>query len=99
MVAFRDYSSAWLAFRQGRADAFTGSKQILQGFLAGAEGFEVLEESISTEPFGIGVRQGDSDLRDIINFALMELWESGEFHALYEKWFVVPPDFQMEIWP
>src|SRR5690606_4128069 len=73
-VAFRDYNSAWLSLRQGRADALTGSKQILQGFLRDSEDFVILGESISTEPFGIGVRQGDSALRDTINLALMALW-------------------------
>lgn len=99
VIAFRDYNSAWLALRQGRADALTGSKQILQGFQRDSEEFVVLDESISTEPFGIGVRQGDSELRDAVNFALMALWESGEFQAIYENWFGVQPDFVLEMWP
>ena len=32
IVAFKDYNSAWLALRQGRVDALTGSLNILQGF-------------------------------------------------------------------
>src|SRR5437588_4873502 len=32
IIAFRDYTAAWLALAQGRADAFTGSLNVLQGF-------------------------------------------------------------------
>ncbi len=32
VTAYKDYNSAWLALAQGRADALTGSLNILQGF-------------------------------------------------------------------
>ena len=74
MVAFRDYTSAWLALVQGRVDALTGSLQILQGFMRDNPNFKIVGELFSVEPFGIGVRQGDSELRDEVNFVLQDLW-------------------------
>src|SRR3546814_13151507 len=95
-LSFKDYNSAWLALRQGRADALTGSLNILQGFAKNDGEFVAVGGRFSEEPFGIGVRQGDSVLRDRINFVIQELWETGEYHAIYEKWFGVQPDVRSE---
>ena len=99
IIAFRDYTAAWLALAQGRADAFTGSLNVLQGFLKDNPNFKIVGEMFSVEPFGIGVRQGDSDLRDEINFALQDLWTSGEYATLYRKWFNAEPVVPIEVWP
>jgi len=99
VIAFRDYNAAWLALAQGRADAFTGSLNVLQGFLKDNPNFKIVGELFSVEPFGIGVRQGDSDLRDEINFAIQDLWTSGEYATLYRKYFHAEPTTPIEMWP
>lgn len=99
IIAFRDYTGAWLALAQGRVDAFTGSLNVLQGFLKDNPNFKIVGDLFSVEPFGVGVRQGDSDLRDEINFTIQELWTSGEYAALYRKWFNAEPTIPIEVWP
>jgi polar amino acid transport system substrate-binding protein len=99
VTAFKDYDSAWLALVQGRVDALTGSMNILQGFQKNNANYEILPDRFSVEPFGIGVRQGDSSLRDAINFALIDMWKSGEYTALYRKWFHTDPEIPIEVWP
>jgi polar amino acid transport system substrate-binding protein len=92
ILPFRDYTSAWLALRQGRADAFTGSYDILRGFVKNAPGFKIVGEKFSVEPFGIGIRKGDTAMRDLVNQVLRDLWTSGRYQELYRKWFEVDPD-------
>ncbi|WP_188407786.1 transporter substrate-binding domain-containing protein [Agaricicola taiwanensis] len=99
LVGFKDYNSAWLALVQGRADALTGSLNILQGFAKENKDYQIVGDIFSSEPFGIGVRQGDSALRDIINETLQDLWKSGEYQKLYAKWFGEEPRVPLEIWP
>jgi len=99
VTAFKDYNSAWLALAQGRVDALTGSLNILQGFQKDNPKFRMVGELFSVEPFGIGIRQGDAELRDAVNFALQDLWTSGEYTALYRKWFNADPTYPIEIWP
>jgi polar amino acid transport system substrate-binding protein len=99
IVAFKDYNSAWLALAQGRVDALTGSLSILQGFANDNPNFKIVGDLFSVEPFGIGVRQGDSALRDEINFTLQDLWASGEYAQLYRKWFHADPTVPIEMWP
>jgi ABC-type amino acid transport substrate-binding protein len=99
ILAFKDYNSAWLALVQGRADALTGSLNILQGFAKEDARFVILPDRFSIEPFGIGVRQGDAALRDEINFTLQDLWSSGQYSELYRKWFGSEPETSIETWP
>jgi ABC-type amino acid transport substrate-binding protein len=97
--SFRDYTTAWLALRQGRADAFTGSYDVLRGFAREAPGFQIVGGKFSLEPFGIGVRHGDWQLRNAINAVLQDLWTSGRYREIYLKWFQVEPDVPIETWP
>jgi polar amino acid transport system substrate-binding protein len=99
ITAFKDYNGAWLALAQGRVDALTGSLNILQGFQKDNPKFKIVGDLFSVEPFGIGVRQGDAELRDAVNFALQDLWTSGEYSALYRKWFNADPTYPIETWP
>ena len=97
--SFRDYTTAWLALRQARADAFTGSYDVLRGFAREAPGFQIVGGKFSLEPFGIGVRHGDWQLRNAINAVLQDLWTSGRSREIYLKWFQVEPDVPIETWP
>lgn len=92
ILPFRDYTSAWLAVRQGRADALTGSYDILRGFQKNAQGFKIVGEKFSVEPFGIGIRKGDTAMRDLVNKVLRDLWASRRYQELYRKWFELDPD-------
>lgn len=97
--SFRDYTTAWLALRQGRADAFTGSSDVLRGFARETTGFQLVGGKFSLEPFGIGVRHGDWRLRNAINAVVQDLWTSGRYRELYLKWFQIEPDVPIETWP
>ncbi|MFI4987099.1 MAG: transporter substrate-binding domain-containing protein [Alphaproteobacteria bacterium] len=107
VLPFRDYTSAWLAVRQGRADALTGSYDIMRGFIATAQGdkaqadkgFKIVGPRFSVEPFGIGVRRGDADMRNVVNAVLQDLWTSGRYRELYVKWFKIDPGIPIEMWP
>lgn len=96
---FRDYTTAWLALRQGRADAFTGSYDILRGFARETDGFHIVGDKFSIEPFGIGIRHGDWQMRNLVNAVLQDLWTSGRYRQIYHQWFQVDPDIPIEIWP
>lgn len=92
VLAFRDYTSAWLALRQGRADAFTGSADILRGFAKTTPGYKLVGGKFSVEPFGIGIRKDNGALRETVNTVLCDLWKSGQYTELYKKWFDIEPD-------
>jgi ABC-type amino acid transport substrate-binding protein len=99
IVAFKDYNSAWLALRQGRVDALTGSLNILQGFAKDHRDFKIAGAPFSVEPFGIGVRKGDASLLDAVNATIRDLWTSGAYTELYRKWFGSDPTVPIEMAP
>ncbi len=95
----RTITARGLRLSRAASTRLTGSLNILQGFSKDNTDFVILPDRFSVEPFGIGVRQGDSSLRDAVNFALQAMWTSGEYATLYKKWFGVEPETLIEVWP
>ena len=61
--------------------------------------YKIVGDMFSIEPFGIGIRQNDSELRDEVNAVIQDLWTSGEYATLYRKWFNAEPTVPIETWP
>ncbi|MEE8448243.1 MAG: ABC transporter substrate-binding protein [Thermodesulfobacteriota bacterium] len=105
ILTFQEYPMAFLALRQGKADAVTTDSTILLGLKKGDRNYEIVGDFFSSEPYGIGVPENDSKWRDYINFALMDWWDSGQYQRTYAKWFGPASDyrmdltFEMEVWP
>ncbi|QTL97104.1 transporter substrate-binding domain-containing protein [Iocasia frigidifontis] len=105
VLTFQEYPQAFMAVKQGRADAMTTDASILAGFAGQNPGFEIVGPNISDEPYGIGVCENDSDFRDAVNFSIMKMWESGDYELTYAKWFgpntkyPLPLSGKVEVWP
>ncbi len=105
VLTFQEYPQAFLAVQQGRAHAMTTDASILVGFAGPNPDYEIVGPSIAPEPYGIGVRENDSKFRDAINFAIMDMWISGDYHKVYDKWFgpdsgyYLPMTGAIEVWP
>ncbi|GAB6037098.1 ABC transporter substrate-binding protein [Fundidesulfovibrio butyratiphilus] len=108
VISFETYPEAFLALKQGKVQAVTTDEAILLGLKNKDDNpgdYAVVGEPISAEPYGLGIVENDSKFRDAVNFALMEMWESGEYQKLYDKWFgkdtkfFIPLTWTMELWP
>lgn len=108
VVSFETYPEAFLAMKQGKVVAVTTDAPILLGIRNSDDNpaaWEIVGEDIAAEPYGIGLVENDSDFRDFVNIALMEMWRSGEYQKLYDKWFgqntkfYIPLNWTMELWP
>ena len=62
-------------------------------------GFHIVGDRFSVEPFGIGIRHGDWQMRDAVNAVLQDLWASGRYQQIYRQWFQLDPDIAIETWP
>ena len=90
ILSFDDYPQAFLALNQGKVVAVTTDEAILAGIRAKApkpEAYEILDERISDEPYGLGLRKGESALLTEVNKTLLELERSGEAKRIFDKWF------------
>lgn len=106
IVEFEDKLAAMQALRDGAVEGYTEDNITLLSLAAGDPGLELLPGGHNPVQFGIGVPVDDSLWRDQVNYALQELWKSGEFARIYDRWFVGPERIidlplggEMEIWP
>ena len=90
LVTFPDQAAAFMALQQGKLDAYCNDGIQLWGlkYKSGKpDQWNVVGEYISYEPYGMAMRKNDSDFRGVVNAALMEAIEGGEYFKLYDKWF------------
>ncbi len=90
LVLFPDQAAAFTALVQGRVDTYTNDGIQLAGLKAKASNpaeWKIVGEFYSYEPYGMAMRKNDSDFRAVVNNALMEAIEGGEYFKLYDKWF------------
>jgi ABC-type amino acid transport substrate-binding protein len=90
VVVFPDQPAAFAALGQGKVDAYTNDGVQLAGLKAKAPSpgdWDVVGEPFTYEPYGMAMRKGDADFRNLVDFTLMEAIESGEYEKRYERWF------------
>ena len=90
LVVFPDQPAAFIALAQGKLDAYTNDGIQLWGLKFKApnpDDWEVVGEWYTYEPYGMVMRKNDSDFRQVVNVALMEALEGGEYFKIYDKWF------------
>ena len=75
---------------KGEVDAVAGDQIGLIGKLMqhrDPQSFTMSQDMYSYEPYGLIVRRDDSDVRLAANRALARLYRTGQYKALYNKWF------------
>ena len=90
LVIFPDQAVAFTALVQGRVDTFANDGIQLWGLKYKAPNpneWKVVGDFYTYEPYGMAMRKNDSDFRAVVNNALMEAIEDGEYFKLYDKWF------------
>jgi ABC-type amino acid transport substrate-binding protein len=87
---FPDQPAAFQALVQGQVDAYTNDGIQLAGLKAKSPNpaqWDIVGDFYSYEPYGMALRKGDADFRNVVNAGLMDGIESGKFFEIYEKWF------------
>lgn len=108
VVSFDEYPQAFLALKQGKAEAVTTDEPILVGLKNSdpePDKWEIVGDFIASEPYAIGLVENDSKFRDLVNKSLADMWTSGAYKTSYDKWFgqgtkyYIPLTWKMEVWP
>jgi polar amino acid transport system substrate-binding protein len=90
-VTFKDPPTAFVALQQRKVAGFVGSELMLVKFKQDAENtpvqLDVIEEPLFVEPWGIGMRKGESALQAEVNKTLVKLENSGEMQKIFDRWF------------
>lgn len=87
VITDTDMASEFLYLNQGRAVGSVQGTEAIPTVLASEEGpFRTLGGPFTNVLLGIGFNQTDSELRDAVFGALEQVFASGEYDALIEKW-------------
>ena len=91
---FDNHAAGIQALIDEQIDGFTDDNSIIintavvGGHKVGSDGELVVTDTpYSPAYFGIGVPQNDLQWRNVLNYSLHDLWSSGEYHTIYNKWF------------
>lgn len=106
VISFQKESECFQALQMGRVAGWSTDATILLGYASKTPGkFELVGDFLSDEPYGIGLPQNDSALRNAVNAALQDMWRDGTYMAIYNKWygpdtpFAMPMSGSLELWP
>jgi glutamate/aspartate transport system substrate-binding protein len=93
LLGAKDHAESALMVQTGRAVAFAMDDILLYGLRASAQNpgdLAVVGEPIQVEPYAIMVRKDDPAFKKLVDDTLAGMMKSGEFEALYRKWFQSP---------
>jgi glutamate/aspartate transport system substrate-binding protein len=93
LLGAKDHAESALMVQTGRAVAFAMDDILLYGLRASAQNpneLAVVGEPIQVEPYAIMLRKDDPAFKKLVDDTLAGLMKSGEFEALYKKWFQSP---------
>ncbi|KRA02751.1 MAG: ABC transporter substrate-binding protein [Achromobacter sp.] len=99
-VTFKDPSGAFLALQQGKVSGFVGSELMLVKLqnqaASSAVPVKILEPALFIEPWGVGVRKGDTAMLNQVNKVLDGMEASGQAAKTFDKWFGTGTQFNIK---
>lgn len=82
-----DYNSAFMNLESGMVDAICMDIGVAKYQLESrGAAFRMLEESVSSEQYGIGFKRGNEELRDVVQNTLFAMVQDGTFDAVAKEW-------------
>jgi ABC-type amino acid transport substrate-binding protein len=93
LLGAKDHPESMLMVDTGRAVAFAMDDILLYSLRASAQSpasFAVVGEALQVEPYAIMFRKDDPTFQKLVDDTLAGMMKSGEFEALYKKWFLSP---------
>lgn len=83
-----DYNTAMMDLESGAVDAVAMDIYVAKDQIAEkGDAMKILDESISSEQYGVGFVKGNEELRDKVQEVLLEMVKDGTFKEISEKWF------------
>ncbi len=78
VIELADYNTGFMELKQGTVDAVAADLGVATYQIASNSGeYVILDEPVSTEQYAVGFLKGNTELRDAVNAALLELAADG----------------------
>ena len=90
------YSECFDQIQTGAVDAVSTDDVILTGMVIQDPSLQILGLEFTTEPYGIGIPDGDTEMKQFVDETLAEYIESGAWQEAYDEWVgqYIPEDQQ-----
>ena len=100
IVYFANKSSALKALKSKEIAAITGEYSFVLDTINNNKGeYKAIGRAFTIDPYGIGLRENESNLRDVLNKIIQKLVKTGEYEEMYKKWFNRSPQRKPILWP
>lgn len=83
------YSDCLTLLQNGQVDAVSTDNVILTGMIIqSGDDFplKLVGENLTTEPYGIGIPDGQTDMQEFVNGVLQESFDDGTWQDIYDQW-------------
>ena len=80
------YSECFQLMQRGRTDALVTDDVILAGFLQQDDSLHIVGDDLTTDPYGAGVKEGETEFADFVSQVIEETFEDGTWQELYDEW-------------
>lgn len=85
---YKNYSEAFKAFKERKADAITTDDSLLIGFVMDNKNFKILPKRLTQEPYGIAFKNSEdaASLKINVNRMLQDMKSDGTLNTIKKKW-------------
>jgi ABC-type amino acid transport substrate-binding protein len=90
------YSECFDQVQTGQVDAVSTDNVILTGMVIQDDTLELLGLDYTTEPYGAGIPEGDTEFKQFVDDSITEFIDSGAWQETYDEWVgqYIPEDQQ-----
>jgi glutamate transport system substrate-binding protein len=80
------YSECFDQVQTGAVDAVSTDNVILTGMVIQDDSLELLGLDYTTEPYGVGIPEGDTEMKQFVDESVAEFIDSGAWQETYDEW-------------
>ena len=100
IVSYPNGKTALNALKKKEIAAITGEYSFILNTLKNNKGvFKSIGRPFTVDPYGVALKENESNLRDIINEIIQSSVKTGDYEKMYKKWFNRAPLRKPVLWP
>jgi len=100
MVYKKSFDELIKDLNSGKIDAITSDYGFLRNIAKKSKGkLKIVGKKFTIEPYGIGLAENESNLRDALNIAIQKSVKTKKYSKIYRKWFKSNPTKSPVLWP
>jgi ABC-type amino acid transport substrate-binding protein len=80
------YSECLELLQNEAIDAISTDDVILTGMIIQDDSLQMVGDPLTTEPYGVGIKDGDKQMKDFVDGVLADVEQDGRWEETYQKW-------------